>query len=351
MQDSTEDLPFMSKEPQSSQAAPRREAAGVGFDCTVIIPLFNKGAYVERAITSALAQTLAPVEVLVIDDGSTDGGQAKVAELARAHQTIRLIRQGNAGASAARNRGIREAHSVWVAFLDADDGYLPWLLEELATLARRYPAAALLGAQFREVDPDFDVAAEVARDVGGQVERRQLVSFYDRWWRGTPFFTSSAAARRADLVSLGEAFPENEHRGEDLDLFFRLAERAPVAWTPRVGALYATGVAGSLMSSGAELEPIPAFNRLKQRAVSGDLPRHEQAGARRCTATYWMTVARRRIRAGDLAGAMALLRDPITAHRPLYWMRTLALLMLAGARARIAPPQVARSIIPSRGDT
>src|SRR5688500_16575975 len=129
MQNTTEDLPFMSKEPQSSRAAPRREAAGVGFDCTVIIPLFNKGAYVERAITQALAQTLAPVEVLVIDDGSTDGGPAKVAELARAHQAIRLIRQGNAGASAARNRGIREAHSAWVAFLDADDGYLPWLLE------------------------------------------------------------------------------------------------------------------------------------------------------------------------------------------------------------------------------
>jgi hypothetical protein len=328
----------MSQELQSGHAAPEAapdRAAPTSFDCTVVVPLFNKGAYVERALKSALAQTLPPAEIIVVDDGSTDDGPAKVATLARTHPTIRLIRRDNAGVSAARNLGIREARTRWVAFLDADDGYLPWLLAELATLARRFPAAALLGAQFREVGPDFDLVGEARRDIVGRVERRQLASFYDRWWRGTPFFTSSSVARRADLEALGEPFPVKERRAEDLDLFFRLAERAPVAWTARVSAVYAIGVAGSLTSSGAELVPAPAFARLRQRALGGDVPLHELLGALRCTATYWMTVARRRIRVGDLAGAMALLRDPVTAHRPVYWVRTLALLALAGARARL----------------
>ena len=268
----------MSHALKSSQVPPSRTER-CDFDCTVIIPLFNKGPYIERALRSVLAQTVRPAQIIVVDDGSTDDGPAKVAVLARSDPTIRLIRQDNAGVSAARNLGIREARTAWVAFLDADDGYLPWLLEEFATLARSFPAAALLGAYFREVGSSFDIAAEAQRDGRGSVERRQLASFYDRWWRGTPFFTSSSAARKADLEALGEPFPVEEHCGEDLDLFFRLAERAPVAWTGRVSALYATGVAGSLTSSAAELALIPAFQRLKLRAMAGDVPGHERRGA------------------------------------------------------------------------
>lgn len=335
---------------QSGQVA-LSQTARPDFDCTVIISLFNKGPYVERALKSALAQTLRPAEIIVIDDGSTDDGPAKVALLARRHPTIRLVRQNNAGVSAARNRGIQEARSAWVAFLDADDGYLPWLLEEFAALAEGFPAAALLGAYFREVDSNFDIEAEARCDVRDSVERKQLASFYDRWWRGTPFFTSSSAARKANLEALGEPFPVKENCGEDLDLFFRLAERAPVAWTGRISALYATGVTGSLTSSAVGVALIPAFQRLRQRAFAGDIPGHERRGALECTATYWMTVARRRIRAGDFAGATALLRDPVTAYRPVYWMRTLAMLALAGTRARIRQSQAAHSIMSSRGDT
>jgi len=340
----------MSHALQSGRAASRAPAC-CGFDCTVIIPLFNKAPYVERALRSALGQTLRASEIIVIDDGSTDDGPARVAMLARRHPGIRLIRQDNAGVSAARNRGIREARTTWVAFLDADDGYLPWLLEEFAVLADSFPTAALLGAYFREVDPGFDTAVEARRDFRDGAERKQLASFYDRWWRGTPFFTSSSAARKADLDLLGEAFPVSERWGEDLDLFFRLAERAPVAWTGRVCALYATGVTDSLTSSAADLELIPAFQRLKQRAFGKVVPDHERRGALACAATYWMTVARRRIRAGDFTGAMALLRDPVTASRPVYWARTFAMLTSASVRARIAQSPVGQSIMPSRGDT
>ena len=88
-----------------------------------------------------LAQTEQEFEVIVVDDGSTDGGAAIVEHFA--DPRIRLITQENRGASAARNRGIRESWADLVAFLDADDEWYPAFLETALDLRRRYPGAGL----------------------------------------------------------------------------------------------------------------------------------------------------------------------------------------------------------------
>jgi glycosyltransferase involved in cell wall biosynthesis len=96
---------------------------------SVVIPLYNKKATVARAIRSALQQTLPPVDVLVIDDGSTDGSCEIVEEFGGA---VRLVRQANAGPSAARNHGARLCAGDALVFLDADDELAPWCLAEHA---------------------------------------------------------------------------------------------------------------------------------------------------------------------------------------------------------------------------
>jgi glycosyltransferase involved in cell wall biosynthesis len=105
---------------------------------SAVIPTFNRLAYVRRAIDSVLAQTVPVDEVLVVDDGSTDGTAEAVAVEYGAH--VRVVRQANTGVSGARRRGIREAHGEWIAFLDSDDTWTPNRNKELLDAAARVPA-------------------------------------------------------------------------------------------------------------------------------------------------------------------------------------------------------------------
>lgn len=107
---------------------------------SVIIPLFNKAPYIERALASVFAQTFTDFELIVVDDGSTDAGPAIVESFS--DPRIRLVRQANAGPGAARNRGLSEARGELVAFLDADDEWLPEFLSESVRLLDEHPEAA-----------------------------------------------------------------------------------------------------------------------------------------------------------------------------------------------------------------
>ena len=97
---------------------------------SVIITLYNKTAYIERALRSVLNQTYQDFEIVVVDDGSTDGGGDIVSRLP--DPRIRLVRQRNAGAGTARNRGIRESRGEWIAMLDGDDEWRPGFLRAVA---------------------------------------------------------------------------------------------------------------------------------------------------------------------------------------------------------------------------
>jgi hypothetical protein len=114
---------------------------------SVVVPLYNKAKYILRTLDSIAAQTLRDCEIIVVDDGSTDGGDAIVAQYR--DDRLRLIRQANAGPGAARNRGGQEARAPYVAFLDADDCWRPGYLENGVRMLEAHPqAAAVSGGWF-----------------------------------------------------------------------------------------------------------------------------------------------------------------------------------------------------------
>jgi glycosyltransferase involved in cell wall biosynthesis len=245
---------------------------------SVVIPLYNKAAYVSRALESIRRQTWADFEAVIVDDGSTDDGGAIAAHFG--DPRFRTVRQPNRGPGAARNRGIAEARADLVAFLDADDAWEPLFLEAVAALATRYPAAGILGTGYLRrfaSGPDIEVTARVRRP-----DHSLLISDYFRAVRQGDLITaSSVALRRAVLARLG-GFPEGELMGEDRDLWARAALFYPVAYDTRILAVYHSEAEGrSCDLVGAVRRYPPAVRSLRALVIGGGLSR-TQTGQAQC---------------------------------------------------------------------
>jgi glycosyltransferase involved in cell wall biosynthesis len=123
---------------------------------SVIVPLYDGSAYIESTLKSVLSQSFSSYEILVIDDGSTDDGPAKVSNLQKSSpERIRLLHhpdRGNHGIAASRNLGIRNSVGTLIAFLDQDDLWLPQRLQREVAALQHFPKAALVYAQCAYID-------------------------------------------------------------------------------------------------------------------------------------------------------------------------------------------------------
>ena len=205
------------------------EAAGSsGFETppvptvSIIIPAHNAGWCIERALASVQAQSLADFEAIVIDDGSTDDTADRVLEAVGDDPRFRLIRQANAGVSAARNRGLAEAGSRYIANLDSDDVWRPEFLAELvASLEGASPAATMAFARSLWIDSDDAPIAPLPEPLVRPVTYRELLIH-------NPIGNGSATVmRREDVVAIG-GWDESLIRLEDWLLQLQLAARGEV---------------------------------------------------------------------------------------------------------------------------
>jgi glycosyltransferase involved in cell wall biosynthesis len=191
-------------------------------DVSVVIPAWNAERFVEHTLRTVCAQTLAPREVIVVDDGSTDGTAALVERVARGVSVpTTLLRQANAGPGAARNRGLAAARGELVAFVDADDEWLPEKLERQVACLAANGAALLCHTDLVVIDVEGAVVRRPDKQVGATFEELLANNF---------IATSSVLVRRR---ALGEAPFSCRHTcSEDYELWLRLAQGGPLCYVP-----------------------------------------------------------------------------------------------------------------------
>lgn len=203
---------------------------------SVVIPAYNAAAYVVEAVQSALAQTLTPYEIIVVDDGSTDDTAAKVRDL-----PVQLIHQANAGVAKARNAGVAAATGDAIAFLDADDVWHPRKLElQTAALSQ----ADLIATQ---IFPWPGVMPEVGQQ---SIKLNRIV--FEKLIIRNSVITSTVLVKSQVLRDAGE-FDSRMQGPEDYDLWLRIARHHRCAMLPLPLTGYRT-IEGSLSKNARRME-------------------------------------------------------------------------------------------------
>jgi glycosyltransferase involved in cell wall biosynthesis len=246
---------------------------------SVVVPTYNRAYCLPDTIASVLAQTHGNVELIVVDDGSTDGTEALMRERYGSERRLRYLRQDNRGVSAARNKGIDAARGDVIALLDSDDTWLPWKLEVQLACMRRFPSAVMAHTEMEAVDTDgrvFDT--RFLRAIYDAYERFPVSEMYEesctvadvmpspsqalrdaRVWFGDIFshfltgnlvHTSTLLIARAPDGSV-ERYDETMRTEETFDYHLRVAKRGPVVFLDAASIRYQRGRNDHLWTPGA----------------------------------------------------------------------------------------------------
>lgn len=196
---------------------------------SVVIPLYNKGPYISRALNSVLKQTSQNFEIIVVDGGSTDDGVAIVRRFN--DPRILLIKQEKQGVSEARNQGIEKAKAEFIAFLDADDEWMPDHLETLLRLSANYPKAGLYSTAFLKMTKSCKVKLGNYYEIPKKPWEGLIQNYFKSSTFGSPpAHTSFVGIPRTILMEM-HGFNSNAWFGEDSDLWGRIALKYPVAFS------------------------------------------------------------------------------------------------------------------------
>jgi glycosyltransferase involved in cell wall biosynthesis len=233
---------------------------------SVVIPCFNQAQYLPAAVASVRAQGYAPsVECLVVDDGSTDDTAAVASRLG-----VALVRQGNAGVSAARNAGLAATRSDLVVFLDADDELLPAAIGEEVEALRADPDAVAVVGRCQPIDAD-------GRAVSCEYDEVDTGDLYREWLPRNFVWTPGAAMfARAALEAIG-GFPIDLGPSADYAVYLRLARTRRIAFLPRALVRYRQHDASMSRDPALMLRATIAVLRREQR----EAPASAQAAIRR----------------------------------------------------------------------
>lgn len=188
---------------------------------SVIIPLYNKEAIIERTLTSVLSQDYDDFEVIIVDDGSTDNSlsivERELPQIKRkfnANTNVEIIRQENGGPSKARNTGVKHAKGEWIVFLDADDEFLPGALSHFAELLNKHPQEKVFCSPF--IERKGDIIVQKYRYSEGKLKNPYAAYYYNLCFPHT-----GSTLYSSDILNKC-LFDERLRRFEDVEQVFKL---------------------------------------------------------------------------------------------------------------------------------
>jgi glycosyltransferase involved in cell wall biosynthesis len=275
---------------------------------TAILPVHNRAGSIARAVESVLAQTWDNLELIVVDDGSTD---ATGAILDRYRDRIILLKQSNRGAYAARNLALRHARGELIAFIDSDDAWLPDRLERQIPLMRA--GVALVYGNIEIVTAPRDDGPR-ARKTGFQEVRPNRGFVLDKFAWGNFVPTCAALVRKSAMDEVG-GFSEDNRISSDYLTWFRIARRHRFDYVDAPVALYTRHLAGISYDLGRSLAARIALFRAERERTA-------DPGTRRTidkllfNLGLHLTLAIARRRAGSVEGSLKLVRSAFGPTRP-----------------------------------
>lgn len=243
---------------------------------SVVIPVHQKGPYVQRALRSVFGQTMGRFEVIVIDDGSTDEAPQVLGEIADPRLVVH--RQEKQGVSVARNCGIALAQAPWVAFLDADDEWLPEFLQSTLGIIESFPGVTAVFSNLWDHQVGRPMLSRVACQ--GPIVRDYFATLIKN--NGMGMSSSSVVVSKAHVLGCG-GFADGVAHYEDMDLWARLAWSGEVAFCPQSLAVYHSEVPGSASKNVREgITPYPAVLRTYEEwDARGKIPSRLRDSSRR----------------------------------------------------------------------
>lgn len=203
---------------------------------SVVIPLYNKENYIKKTVNCVLEQSFSAFELLVVDDGSKDNGPQLLSTIT--DPRLKVLKKTNGGVSSARNFGIQHAQYDYIAFLDADDYWHSDYLATVIALINKYPEAEVFGT-------NMEVIKGETKTPLSNIQQEGYIENYFKTLRTTSILHSSAVTVKKSAFDKAGLFNTNVSRGEDLDMWIRLARTSKVAYDPTIHAGYLLGAENS----------------------------------------------------------------------------------------------------------
>lgn len=279
---------------------------------SVIIPLYNKGSHIKRALDSVLYQTVNEFEIIVVDGGSTDNGP----DVVRSFQDSRIIffEQEGTGVSAARNQGVKVGKADLIAFLDADDEWMPKHLETISKLRAKYPSAGAYTTAYNIQQSNGRLRWAKYEAIPPVPWEGLIPNYFKSGTLGEyPVWTSVVCIPKNVFNDVG-GFPEDAWFGEDADLFGKIALKYPIAFSWYIGGIYHWETENRVCNRQIPLEEEPFVITAKKAIKDNSIPPDKIEYLKEYIAKKEIYRADRHLRYGNTETAIKILKNSKTTH-------------------------------------